>query len=73
MKTEKTPETITRDPFPNSKKIYVKGQIHDISVAMREISLNDTRIHGGPRPGKPGASEPNEPVTVYDTRMVSPR
>ncbi|MET7256980.1 phosphomethylpyrimidine synthase ThiC [Dyadobacter fermentans] len=67
MKTEKTPETITRDPFPNSKKIYVKGQIHDISVAMREISLNDTRIHGGPRPGKPGTSEPNEPVTVYDT------
>ncbi|MDR6807393.1 phosphomethylpyrimidine synthase [Dyadobacter sp. BE34] len=62
MKTEKTPETITRDPFPNSKKIYVKGQIHDISVAMREISLNDTRIHG-----KLGASEPNEPVTVYDT------
>lgn len=67
MKTEKTPETITRDPFPNSKKIYVKGQIHDISVAMREISLNDTRIHGGPRPGRLGASEPNEPVTVYDT------
>lgn len=67
MKTEKTPETITRDPFPNSKKIYVKGQIHDISVAMREISLNDTRIHGGARPGRLGASEPNEPVTVYDT------
>lgn len=67
MKAEKTPETITRDPFPNSKKIYVQGQIHDISVAMREISLNDTRIHGGARPGKPGASEPNEPVTVYDT------
>lgn len=62
MKTEKTPETITRAPFPNSKKIYVKGQIHDISVAMREISLNDTKIHGGL-----GASEPNEPVTVYDT------
>ncbi|MGG7661654.1 phosphomethylpyrimidine synthase ThiC [Dyadobacter sp. BHUBP1] len=67
MKTEKTPETITRDPFPNSKKIYVKGQIHDISVAMREISLNDTRIHGGPHSGRLGASEPNEPVTVYDT------
>ncbi|WP_188935574.1 phosphomethylpyrimidine synthase ThiC [Dyadobacter endophyticus] len=67
MKTEKTPETITRAPFPNSQKIYVKGQIHDISVAMREISLTDTRIHGGARPGKPGASEPNEPVTVYDT------
>ncbi|WP_342083464.1 phosphomethylpyrimidine synthase ThiC [Dyadobacter sp. OTU695] len=67
MKTERTPETITRDPFPNSQKIYVKGQIHDISVAMREIHLNDTRIHGGARPGRAGASEPNEPVTVYDT------
>ncbi|MCF0070684.1 phosphomethylpyrimidine synthase ThiC [Dyadobacter sp. CY261] len=72
MKTEKTPETITRAPFPNSRKIYVKGQIHDISVAMREISLSDTRIHGSlpsdrPRPGRLGTSEPNEPVTVYDT------
>lgn len=67
MKTERTPETITRDPFPNSQKIYVKGQIHDISVAMREIRLNDTRIHAGARPGRAGASEPNEPVTVYDT------
>lgn len=67
MKTERTPETITRDPFPNSQKVYVKGQIHDISVAMREISLNDTRIHGASRPGRLGATEPNEPVTVYDT------
>ncbi|OJV20024.1 MAG: phosphomethylpyrimidine synthase ThiC [Dyadobacter sp. 50-39] len=67
MKTEKTPETITRAPFPNSQKIYVKGQIHDISVAMREIALNDTRIHGSARPGQAAASEPNEPVTVYDT------
>jgi phosphomethylpyrimidine synthase len=67
MKTEKTPESITRAPFPNSQKIYVKGQIHDISVAMREIRLNDTRIHGRPDAGRPGASEPNEPVTVYDT------
>lgn len=67
MKTEKTPESITRAPFPNSQKIYVKGQIHDISVAMREIRLNDTRIHGRLDAGRPGASEPNEPVTVYDT------
>ncbi len=64
MKNEKTPNTevISRTPFPGSKKIYVKGQIHDISVAMREISLTDTKIHG-----KSGMTEPNYPVTVYDT------
>jgi len=64
MKSEKTPETaiITRKPFPNSRKIYVKGQLHDIAVAMREIVLNDTKIHG-----KFGLAEKNAPVTVYDT------
>lgn len=64
MKTEKTPSegVITRSPFPASKKIYVKGRLHDIEVAMREISLTDTRIHG-----KNGLTEANAPVTVYDT------
>ena len=34
---------VTRNPFPNSKKIYVQGEIHpEIQVAMREITLNDT-------------------------------
>jgi phosphomethylpyrimidine synthase len=34
---------ITRNPFPNSKKIYVSGKIHpQIKVAMREIELSDT-------------------------------
>jgi phosphomethylpyrimidine synthase len=34
---------ITRNPFPNSKKIYVEGTIHpQIKVAMREIALSDT-------------------------------
>jgi len=48
MKIEKTPtqQTITREPFPGSRKIYVKGQLHDISVAMREICLTDTTLHG---------------------------
>ncbi|KQS27925.1 phosphomethylpyrimidine synthase ThiC [Dyadobacter sp. Leaf189] len=64
MKIEKTPESgvVTRTPFPNSRKVYVPGKLHNISVAMREIALSDTRIHG-----KPGATEPNAPVTVYDT------
>ncbi|RYZ84986.1 MAG: phosphomethylpyrimidine synthase ThiC, partial [Moraxellaceae bacterium] len=64
MKQEKTPEAglISRTPFPASRKIYVKGQLHDIAVAMREISLSDTKIHNGF-----GLTEPNPPVTVYDT------
>jgi len=64
MKNQK--ETITgqisRDPFPASKKVFVKGQLHDIRVAMREISLTDTKIHNGF-----GLTESNAPVTVYDT------
>lgn len=61
-KTEKTPhtETISRAPFPASKKVYVQGEIHDIKVAMREISLSDTLVNGK-------VISANAPVTVYDT------
>ncbi len=53
---------ITRNPFPNSKKIYVNGKIHpQIKVAMREIALSDTVDSMTKR------KTPNEPVTVYDT------
>ncbi|MFD0963705.1 phosphomethylpyrimidine synthase ThiC [Pseudofulvibacter geojedonensis] len=53
---------ITRNPFPNSKKIYVSGEIHpEIKVAMREITLSDTKDT------MTGKLTPNEPVTVYDT------
>jgi len=64
MKTEKTPteQVITTAPFPASRKIYVDGQLHPIKVAMREISLTDTKLHG-----RFGETEPNAPVTVYDT------
>ncbi|WP_346983444.1 phosphomethylpyrimidine synthase ThiC [Chryseobacterium sp. POE27] len=51
---------ITRSPFPNSKKIYVKGEIHPIRVAMREIELSPTKL-------STGSLEHNPPVTVYDT------
>lgn len=54
--------TITRKPFPNSKKIYVSGTIHpQIKVAMREIALSDTKD------SITGKMTSNEPVTVYDT------
>lgn len=61
-KTEKTPqtETISRAAFPASQKVYVQGQIHDIQVAMREITLSDTLVNGK-------VMSKNAPVTVYDT------
>jgi phosphomethylpyrimidine synthase len=49
-----------RGTFPNSKKIYVKGKLHDIKVAMREIQLSDTI-------DKEEKKISNPPVTVYDT------
>lgn len=52
--------SITCSPFPNSKKIYVKGSIHPINVAMREIELSPTKLVNG-------GLEHNPPVTVYDT------
>lgn len=51
--------TITTTPFPNSKKIYVKGKLNNIHVAMREISLSPTKTNG--------KLTANNPVTVYDT------
>ncbi|WP_275315199.1 phosphomethylpyrimidine synthase ThiC [Tenacibaculum bernardetii] len=53
---------ITRNPFPNSQKIYVNGKIHpQIKVAMREITLSDTVDSMTKK------KTPNESVTVYDT------
>lgn len=53
---------ITRNPFPNSNKIYVPGKIHpQIKVAMREISLSDTTDSMTKK------KTPNESVTIYDT------
>ncbi len=61
-KADKTPEagSITTGPISGSKKIYVQGKIHDIQVAMREISLTPTKLTNG-------RLEENAPVTVYDT------
>ncbi|MCT1525170.1 phosphomethylpyrimidine synthase ThiC [Sphingobacterium hotanense] len=51
---------ISKQPFPNSKKIYVAGNIHPIRVAMREISLSNTKLSNG-------GEEENPPITIYDT------
>jgi phosphomethylpyrimidine synthase len=52
--------TISTTPFPGSKKLFVKGSLHNIEVAMREISLSTTKLTGG-------KMENNASVIVYDT------
>ena len=61
MKTfaEGQDERVTREPYPNSKKIYVQGSQPDIRVAMREVMQSPTEVAG--------KMVPNPPVTVYDT------
>ena len=65
MKQEHIPATsaITRVPLSGSKKIYVKGSLHDIQVAMREITLTPTQHQLKGQKTSTG----NESVTVYDT------
>ncbi|NTS77136.1 phosphomethylpyrimidine synthase ThiC [Catenovulum sp. SM1970] len=60
-------KNVSGQSYPNSEKIYVKGQIHDIEVAMREISVGDT-FAGGTEENP--IFESNEPVRVYDTSGV---
>ncbi|WFB64762.1 phosphomethylpyrimidine synthase ThiC [Sphingobacterium sp. WM] len=55
-----TEQTITTQPFPNSKKVFIPGKIHPIQVAMREISLNPTKLSNG-------GLEINPPISIYDT------
>jgi len=64
-KREKIPgrDAITRSPFPNSRKIYVKGTLHPIEVAMREIEVGSS----APGFGDDGSPQPNSSITVYDT------
>jgi len=64
-KKEKIPQQgqISRNPFPNSKKVYVQGEIHpEIRVAMREIELSPTIDQATKK-----VIEENPPITVYDT------
>ncbi len=57
-------KNVSDQSFPNSKKVYVAGKIHDIKVGMREITLTDTLVSGS----KDNAVyEKNEPLCVYDT------
>ena len=55
---------VSGQSYPNSKKIYVEGNIHPIKVGMREIAVSDTYVSGDE---DNAVFEPNEPVRVYDT------
>jgi phosphomethylpyrimidine synthase len=46
---------LSTEPFPNSTKVYVEGELPGVRVPMREIRLSPTR------------DVENPPVTVYDT------
>ena len=58
---ETTEPQSAETPLPNSRKVYVAGQLHpEINVPFREISLATTKTMSG-------EIEVNEPVRVYDT------
>ncbi|WP_297527479.1 phosphomethylpyrimidine synthase ThiC [Thiohalobacter sp.] len=57
-KTARLSEAVTR-PFPNSRKIFVRGSRPDLRVGMREISQSPTPSARG--------EQPNPPIPVYDT------
>lgn len=63
MKQDKIPSSgaISCDPFPASEKVYVKGELHDIQVAIRKINVGDTVHKFNDK------VEKNDPVYVYDT------
>ncbi len=55
-------DAITREPFPNSRKVYVEGSDPSIRVPMREIAQTPTRARG-----EESGGVPNPAITVYDT------
>lgn len=54
-----TEESITREPFPSSQKVYIPGKLHDIKVAMRDIYVEDLKCK------QMDGETPK--ITVYDT------
>jgi phosphomethylpyrimidine synthase len=63
FETQETRE-ITREPFPNSSKIYVEGSLPSIRVPMREIA--QTATVSGRNTANPVRTD-NPVITVYDT------
>ena len=56
-----TSASISIQPFPASRKVFVEGSHPSVRVPMREISLTPTKSMNG------GLPVPNEPLVVYDT------
>ncbi len=54
-------QDVTRQPFPQSRKIFVEGSRPSIRVAMREVDLTPTRSRTGE------ILTENPPVRLYDT------
>ena len=65
-------QTITREPFPNSRKTYVEGTLSNVRVAMREIEVGDdqskTQISVYDASGP--YTDPDQPIDV--TRGLEP-
>ncbi|MFC3034106.1 phosphomethylpyrimidine synthase ThiC [Pseudoalteromonas fenneropenaei] len=55
---------LTGQPFPNSSKVYVEGDMPGVKVGMREIALSDSFVGGTE---EQPIFEKNAPVRVYDT------
>ncbi|HEX7653120.1 MAG TPA: phosphomethylpyrimidine synthase ThiC, partial [Verrucomicrobiae bacterium] len=58
--TKESFEPHSREQLPNSKRVYVQGQLHpEVQVPMREIKLSPTKINDCD-------VQVNRPVRVYD-------
>ena len=58
--TKESFEPHSSEQLPNSKRVYLPGQIHaDVQVPVREIELSPTKSYTG-------AVSANDPVRVYD-------
>src|SRR5262245_55131004 len=55
---------ISRNPFPQSEKVYVVGSDPSIRVPMREVRQSATRHNVGKGEIREAA---NPPITLYDT------
>jgi phosphomethylpyrimidine synthase len=60
ISTKEANEPHSSEQLPNSKRVYLQGQIHpDLQVPVREITVSETKSYTG-------AVTANEPVRVYD-------
>src|SRR5262249_56090761 len=56
-----TSSTLTTQPFPASRKVFVAGTHAGVRVPMREVALTPTKSMNG------GLPTLNEPLSVSDT------